>query len=203
MPGGYQVSSKQLMRQAQRVAELASARKVDSTRHKCFVSYHVDDLSEVETFLDDFGSEFIPRSVGVTVEDDFIDSDDEDYIKRRIRELYLSDSTVTIVLLGACTWGRQFVDWEISSSLRNDTVNKRSGLLVYPLPSMNNSATLPDRVKDNWIKDNQTASYARYLAYPSSTSKVRDNIEAAFSDRTSKSNLVDNSRALRTTNSCP
>lgn len=191
------------MFRAQRVAEAASARKVDRTRHKCFVSYHVDDLTEVETFLEDFASEFIPRSVGVTVEDDFVDSADEDYIKTRIRELYLSDSTVTIVLLGGCTWGRKFVDWEISSSLRNDSVNRRSGLLVYPLPSMNNSAKLPSRVRDNWIKDDQEDSYARYLSYPSSTADVRSNINAAFGDRSTKSDLVTNSRALSTGNTCP
>src|SRR5438874_6156605 len=104
------MSSKDLMFRVQRVAEAAAARKTDATRHKCFVSYHVDDITEVEAFLDDFGTEFIPRSVGVTVEDDFVDSTDEDYIKRRIRELYLTDSTVAIVLLGGCTWARKFVD---------------------------------------------------------------------------------------------
>jgi hypothetical protein len=197
------VSSKNLMFRAQRVAEAASARKVDRTRHKCFVSYHVHDLTEVETFLDDFGSEFIPRSVGVTVEDDFVDSTDEEYIKTRIRKLYLSDSTVTIVLLGGCTWGRKFVDWEISSSLRNDPVNKRSGLLVYPLPSMNNSAKLPSRIRDNWIKGDQSSSYARYLSYPTSTTDVRSNIDAAFGDRSTKSDLVTNGRALSSDNTCP
>lgn len=199
MPG-----SRDLMFRAQRVAEAAAARKVDATRHKCFVSYHVDDLAEVETFLNDFGSEFIARSVGVTVEDDFVDSADEDYIKRRIRELYLTDSTVTIVLLGRCTWARRFVDWEISSSLRDDMNNKRNGLLVYPLPSRNNRAILPGRVADNWVADDQGASYTRYLSYPTSTAVVRKHIESAFEDRTEKGNLVDNTRALRRSNaSCP
>ena len=55
-------------------AERASAKSSDSTRHKCFISYHVADLEEVQTFVTDFGSEFIPRSVGVTEEDDFVDS---------------------------------------------------------------------------------------------------------------------------------
>lgn len=197
------MSSRDLMFRVQRVAEAASARKIDATRHKCFVSYHVDDLTEVENFLNDFGSEFIPRSVRVTVEDDFVDSTDDDYIKRRIRELYLSDSTVTILLLGVCTWGRKFVDWEISSSLRNDTTNKRSGLLVYPLPSMNNRAKLPDRVADNWKKDDQAGSYTRYLSYPASTTVLRSNIESAFGDRTMKSALVENSRSLSTANTCP
>ena len=194
------MSSKDLMLRVQRVAEVAAARKTDPARHKCFVSYHVDDLTEVETFLNDFGTEFIPRSVGVTVEDDFVDSANEDYVKLRIRELYLTDSTVTIVLLGTCTWARKFVDWEISSSLRDDTNNKRNGLLVYPLPSRNNTATLPARVGDNWASGDQAASYARYLSYPANTREVRSHIDSAFGDRTTKGHLVDNTRALRTMN---
>lgn len=194
------MSNKDLMLRVQRVAEAASLRKSDSTRHKCFVSYHVADVDEVSQFLDDFGTEFIPRSVGVTEEDDFVDSTDTEYIKRRIREKYLADSTVTIVLLGRCTWGRKFVDWEISSSLRNDPVNKRSGLLVMPLPSMNNSATLSDRIKDNWVKDKPEDSYASYLAYPSSASSLRSKIDEAFLARTTKADKVDNSRALRLAN---
>lgn len=188
------------MREVQRIAELASLRKSDSTRHKCFISYHVADLAEVETFVDDFGSEFIPRSVGVTEEDDFVDSSDTEYIKRRIREKYLADSTVTIVLLGKGTWGRKFVDWEISSSLRNDTVNRRSGLLAIPLPSMNNSANLPARIRDNWVDGDQAASYASYRSYPSSLQGLRNDIESAFQARSSKGHLVDNSRPLRQRN---
>jgi len=105
------MSTKQRMRNVQAFAERVSAQKVDATRHKCFVSYHLADIDEVTTFLDDFATEFIPRSVGVTEEDDFVDSTDNEYIKRRIREEYLTDSTVTIVLLGGCTWARKFVDW--------------------------------------------------------------------------------------------
>jgi hypothetical protein len=189
------------MREVQRLAELASAKKVDSTRHKCFISYHVADLAEVEDFVVQYGTEFIPRSVGVTEEDDFVQSTDTDYIKRRIREKYLSDSTVTIVLLGSGTWGRKFVDWEISSSLRDDTVNRRSGLLVLPLPSMNNAARLPDRVKDNWVKDDEAASYAYYRSYPTTQQSLITNIESAFQARTAKAKLVVNSRALRQQNS--
>lgn len=194
------MTSKQTMNRLQEVALTASARKTDSTRHKCFVSYHVDDMDEVEDFLDTFGAEFIPRSVGVTVEDDFVDSDNEDYIKRRIRELYLTDSTVTIVLLGKCTWARKFVDWEVSSSLRNDTANKRNGLLAYPLPSMDNSARLSDRLRDNWVDGDPAASYLAYKQYPTTAAALRSNIDDAFAARTAKASKVDNSRALRQQN---
>lgn len=188
------------MQEVQRIAESASGKKSDASRHKCFISYHVVDLPEVEAFVRDFGSEFIPRSVGVTSEDDFVDSNDAEYIKRRIREKYLSDSSVTIVLLGQGTWGRKFVDWEISSSLRNDTTNRRSGLLVLPLPSMKNTATLPDRIKDNWVSDKPDLSYVSYKSYPTSLAQMRTQIETAFGARSTKSSLVNNSRVLRQRN---
>ena len=47
------------------------------------------------------------------MEQDIIDIDNTDYVMRRIRELYLKDSTVTIVLIGKCTWARRSIDWEI------------------------------------------------------------------------------------------
>lgn len=188
------------MRQVQNAALAASLRKDDSTRHKCFVSYHVADLEEVEGFVIAFGEEFIPRTIGVTDEDDFIDSADEDYIKSKIRSDYLSDSTVTIVLLGEETWGRKYVDWEISATLRNDPINKRSGLLVIPLPSMQNSANLPARVKDNWAKDTPEQSYAYYKSYPLYNATLRSYIEEAYQARTTKGDLVDNSRPLRQRN---
>lgn len=189
------------MLRLQVLAEQRSAKSADPTRHKCFVSYHVADIDEVTVFLDDYSTEFIPRSVGVTDEDDFVNSTDDEYIKRRIRETYLTDSTVTIILLGTCTWSRMFVDWEISSSLRNDSVNRRSGLLAIPLPARNNAAKLPARVGDNWVQGDPPASYASYESYPSSKQQLRTAVETAFAARTTKSDKVDNSRALRRANS--
>ena len=178
-----------------------AASKSAAARHRCFISYHVADLTEVEAFVDAYGSEFIGECLGVTEDDNFVDSKDEEYIKQRIRELHLSTSTVTIVLLGRCTWARRFVDWEISSTLRSDPVNKRSGLLVMPLPSMNNSAILPARVKDNWVEGSPSDSYASYVSYPTSGTQLRGYIQSAFDARTAKADKVKNSRSLMTTNS--
>lgn len=195
--------AKELMWKIEKTAAHASERKIDNTRHKCFLSYRVTDVEEVEEFLDDFGSEFIPRSIGVTAEDDFIESDDDEYIKRRIRKLYLTDSTVTILLVGSCSWSRKFIDWELSSSLRNDSANRRNGLLAISLPSAE-SSRLPLRVKDNWVYKEPTLSYALYKKYPKSANALRTHIESAFQARTEKAALVDNSRSLRKNDSsCP
>ena len=40
-----------------------------------------------------------------------------DEISRRVRDDYLSDSTVTVVLVGKDTWRRKHVDWEIAATL--------------------------------------------------------------------------------------
>lgn len=187
-----------------RLAESISKRTTFATRRKCFVSYHNADIDAVGDFLDDFGSVFIPKVVGIKESDPLIESTDRDYIMRKIREKYLTDSTVTIVLLGRCTWSRRFVDWEIASSLRNDPNNKRSGLLAIPLPPKRTSAHLPDRVKDNWTKGDSAASYAEFRSYPDNDSDLRRGIEAAFAARTDKSHLVDNSRKLFSYNrTCP
>lgn len=170
-------------------------------KHKCFVSYHVADMDEVESFVDKYRSAFIARCVGVTEEADFVNSTDEEYIRRRIREDYLTDSTVTIVLLGKCTWSRKFVDWEISSSLRNDSSNKRSGLLAIPLPSMDNKPKLPDRIRDNWQDDDEVNSYALYKPYPTSIQQLKQLINSAFDSRSTKGDKVNNSRGLSKRNS--
>ena len=182
----------------QRAALLAEMRSNDQTRHKCFISYHQDDEDEVIQFIDDYSSVFIAKVLGVSDADDFIDSSDTDYVMRRIRELYLTDSTVTIVLIGRCTWARKYVDWEIASTLRNDSNNKRSGLLGIRLPSAGINPSVPDRLNDNLPKSYGTDGYARYIIYPPNDDFLKTCIEDAFTARSdySRYGLIDNTREL-------
>lgn len=186
----------------QKAALTAAARSDDPTRHKCFLSYHVDDADEVTTFVDDYGEVFIAKVLGITPEDDFVDSDDTDYVMDEIRERYLTDSTVTIVMVGKCTWSRRFVDWEVYSSLRNDKNNKRSGLMAVTLPSASAyvDKKLPARVADNVLGSDGDEGYARWWKYPSSAESLRSLIEIAYDARASKASLIDNTRSRRTTN---
>lgn len=183
----------------QKLAERASQRSTDATRHKVFISYHVGDESEVNTFLDEFGDQFIGTAIGVTEEDDFVNSGDTEYIMNQIRERYLGDTTVTLVLMGRCTWARRYIDWEIYSSLRKYKEYPISGLLAITLPSVaNGPKKLPARVDDN-VDDSK--GYARWWKYPETKSGLRSMIEEAFEARKSKSDLIDNTRERRTNNS--
>ncbi|MDE2933143.1 MAG: TIR domain-containing protein [Chloroflexota bacterium] len=160
-------------------------------RRKCFISYHVDDAAAVKTFLEDFGDVFIAKEIGVSDEDDFIGSDDREYVMRRVRELYLTDSTVTIVLVGKCTAKRKYIDWEIASTLRNDPKNKRSGLLGINLKSMGNRGLAPPRLEVNRGKDD---SFGFYYSYPGSNADLRTMIENAYGRRST--HTPDNSAEL-------
>lgn len=190
-------------RQLQAFADRVTALKSDSTRHKCFISYHAADTEAVTKFISDFGTEFIAKTVGVTDEDDFIDSNDSDYIMGQIRSKYLADSTVTIVLIGQCTWARRYVDWEIYSSLRSSKLSKVNGLLAIQLPG---GGKIQARVDDNIDRDANATDlgYARWMAYPGSKATLRSWISDAYTARTSRSYLIDNSRPRRLSSaSCP
>jgi MTH538 TIR-like domain (DUF1863) len=134
---------------------------------------------------------------------DPVNSEDEEYIKSQIGAKYLSDTTVTILYVGQCAWGRKYVDWELSSSLRNDPVNKRNGLMAIT-PADQSTNTLPARLRDNLAKDGSMYARYYYYYYPQSESSLRAWIEDAFKARDSRANLIDNTRALRKINSqCP
>lgn len=166
-------------------------------RRKCFISHHRADAHAVNGFIDRFGAgNFIKR--GVTMPSEVIDSDNVDYVLRRIRELYIKDSTVTIVLIGRCTWARKFVDWEVQSSLRRPTDGLPNGLLPILLDSSVRPA-LPNRVKLN-----RDSGYAHYHYYPSDSATLGDWIEDAYQARTSRAHLIENPRERFTYNrQCP
>jgi hypothetical protein len=179
------------------------------TRRKCFISYHHRDEAEVRAFVDRFIDVFIPKGIGggVTDDDNFINSDDKDYVLRRIREKYLADSTVTIVMVGRCTWERKYVDWEIASTLRHDPNNVRSGLLGITLPSVAAYATrkAPVRLSANQKVDGADG-YARWNQYPGSDAALRGVIEDAYSARgdVDRTRLIQPRGSIKTNNSpCP
>lgn len=155
-------------------------------RHKCFISYHHADKKAVDEFCDKFDGTFIRR--GITMPEDIINSNDTDYVMRRIRELYLKDSTVTIVMIGKCTWARKFVDWEVQSSLRQSSSGPApNGLVAIQLWS--SYTKLPHRVNLN-----VDSGYAKFYKYPSTQILLSSIIDEAFEARTSKANLIKNPR---------
>jgi len=108
---------------------------VAQVSHKVFICYHhandqayKDALLKLNVLYDIF--------VNGSVDTGDIDEGlDDQAIREKIRDDYLQDSTVTIVLVGTGTKKRKHIDWEIYSSMYDGKVNKKSGVLVINLPS--------------------------------------------------------------------
>ena len=103
--------------------------------HKVFISYHHQNDQIYKEALIEFGRHFgvfIDKSVDTG---DISENLSDQTIRERIRDEYLRDSTVTILLVGTETKGRKHIDWEIYSSMFDGVRNKRSGILVVNLPS--------------------------------------------------------------------
>jgi hypothetical protein len=154
--------------------------------HKVFVSYHhANDQAYRDAFEHMFATTynvFISRSVQIG---EIAPRLDTDTVRAKIRDEYLRDSTVCVVLIGTLTWQRRHVDWEIASSIRQTKLSSRSGLLGILLPTHPSYYTtgydggiVPPR-----LVDNQTCGYAKIYNWSTNPSDVAAWIEESYQRR--------------------
>lgn len=181
-------------------------------KHKVFISFHHDDddyRKKFETLIDSI-------SVNRSVQDGDIDPNYKtETIRQSIRDRHISDTTVTIVLIGPNTWRRKHVDWEIGYSLTNTNQNNRSGLIGILLPNYEphfrssfllncethftqdhkiyTPCNIPPRLYDN-IQN----GYARIYSFPRSKMDLKQWVHEAYLRR--KSHNPNNNRAYYSNN---
>lgn len=163
-------------------------RKARAMARRIFVSFHQADELEVAQLQTSLSPHFDEvrtigaKSLGDEL-DDRIDSDDSDYVMRRIRERYIAGTTCTIVAIGQCTWARRYVDWEIAATMRNNPSDPRGGIFAMQLPSAqrNGHQRLPKRLASNVERDSNgnQSGYGRFFM-PLSPSSVQSEVEAAI-----------------------
>lgn len=108
--------------------------------HKCFISFKAEDADYKKKIHDELDVDMIDKSLHEP-----INSEDENYIMKKIREDYLSDSTVTIFLIGSYgaenrgEWEQRFLKRELQASLYHGDGNTQNGILGVVLPEMYNS----------------------------------------------------------------
>ncbi len=154
-------------------------------RHRVFISFHHDDQEYKDWFVQMMGDDIVDESVG---DGDINDRNvPTDAIRQRIRDNFIRDATVTIVLIGPCTWQRKHVDWEIGSSLRDTKRNSRCGLLGILLPNHPdygkeecNLRLIPPRLA---INCKGTKPYASIYNWSNHQSNIRRWIDDAFKRR--------------------
>ena len=157
-------------------------------RHKVFVSYyHADDqiyknrLVEMNYYNFEKGKrEFIFEDYSVR-DGDIDDSLSAEQIRRIIRDEYIRDATVLILLCGNNTKYRKHVDWEIHAAMFDTELNPKMGIIVINLPSIRqgiyaNSEEEKKIISDSssWLKLNTRSEFERY--YPYLPSRIIDSL---------------------------
>lgn len=153
--------------------------------HRVFISYHHakdEDYKDRILRLNRTHNIFVDSSVDTG---DIDENLDDQSIKTKIRDEYLRDSSVTILLVGTETKHRKHIDWEIFSSMYDGKVNKKSGILVVTLPSTKcthftaphdgeKTAVYPEQAQ--WMTIDNRAEYVR--RYPYLPDRIIDNLLA-------------------------
>ncbi len=140
---------------------------------KVFISYHHANDQEYKDYLINL------NTVYEIFEDCSVDTGDisddltSEAIRTKIRDEYLRESEVTILLCGAETRFRKHIDWELKSSMIDGAVNRKSGILVINLPTVTNS----EICKTSFSTDEQQ------LIYPEIPSWIRFERKSQYQER--------------------
>jgi len=153
--------------------------------HKVFISYHhANDQAYKELLLSINRENQIFTDASVDI-GEINEGLSDERIREKIRDEYLRDTTVTILLVGLETKKRRHIDWELYSSMYDGTVNKKSGILVVNLPSVNctyydathageKECVYPENT--SWMKIDTRSEYER--RYPYMPPRIIDNLLA-------------------------
>lgn len=106
-------------------------------KRTCYISFKTEDIEYKKYISDYLNIDMIDKSLDVP-----INSNNPDYIMSKIRSDYLSDSTVTIHLIGSYSAentymeDQTYIKRELQASLYDGENNTRNGILGVVLPSM-------------------------------------------------------------------
>jgi hypothetical protein len=162
-------------------------------RRRIFVSYHHHGD---RYYYEDFSRRYAAMYDAIqdnSVERE-IDSDDSEYVMRRIREEYITGSSCTVVLCGHDTPWRKFVDWEIKA-----TLDKQHALIGVVLPTSrvthDGTHLVPDR-----LADNVQSNYAVWTFWASLVNEPRLLTTCLEAANARSASFIRNERALRRRN---
>lgn len=161
-----------------------------ANKHKVFISYYHDDdqyyKDKIESWNDIYDL-FVDFSVNDGDIDDTNMSDET--IRVKIRDEYIKDSTVLVLLCGPNTKHRKFIDWELHAAMYDTEKNPKMGILVVNLPlCKNNIRAVEDREKEivapytTWTSFSTRAEYEK--SYPDIPSRIIDSLVTKHSDIT-------------------
>ena len=157
-------------------------------RHKVFISYyHFDDQYYKNKLVEmkylnlekwKYESIFDDYSVGYGDIDDTFMTPEQ--IRRKIRDEYIKDATVLVLLCGKNTKKRKHIDWESHAAMYDSEVNHQMGIIVINLPEIKQGSRASEDSEKNLIAPNANwcslSKRAEFVfAYPYMPSRIIDN----------------------------
>ena len=157
-------------------------------RHKVFISYYHHDDQTYKDYLINM-QELTPDTWQLqsifedcSVHENEIDDTGltSEQIRCIIRDEYIKDATVLILLCGQNTRKRKHIDWEIHAAMYDSDKNPQMGILVINLPNINQSVRASTNeekplLSDNghWFSLKTRQEFEQY--YPYMPSRIIDN----------------------------
>jgi len=162
-----------------------------AVKRKIFVSYHyANDQQYYNELSRHFSATYdIIQDNSLDRE---IDSDDADYVMRKIREDFISGTSCTLVLCGAETPNRKFVDWEIKA-----TLDKKHALVGVHLPSA--PRTQAGIIVPSRFYKNHQSGFARFVNWDNlfnPQTGLKHIVEEAVQHAQANTAKIDNSEPL-------
>ena len=165
-------------------------------RHKVFISYYHQDDQDYKNYLiqlieynPNLGRyQFIFDDYSVS-ENDIDDTGmSDEAVRKEIRDNYIKDATVLILLCGKHTKDRKFIDWEIHAAMFDTKNNPKLGILVINLPTLNGQNHIQSGQDDeksiigspslSWFTVNSRSEYEK--RFPYLPSRIIDNYESSL-----------------------
>jgi hypothetical protein len=105
--------------------------------HKAYISFKTEDMSYKDEIQGWEHLDYVDKSLNQAIK-----STDPDYVLQKIRDDYLSDSSVTVFLIGKYSaenlgeFEQYYIKKELQASLYNGVGNTKNGILGVVLPDM-------------------------------------------------------------------
>lgn len=163
-------------------------------RPRIFVSYHhAGDQAYYDHFSRSFHDQY--EAIEDRSLDRVYDSDDMDYLRWAVADNDIKGTSCTIVLCGAQTYKRKFVDWEIKA-----TLDDKHGLIGVQLPTavsnFQGDVVVPDR-----LYYNIQSRYALWVHWNAlNVASLRIWIAAARVNATNNKDRIVNAHAIKQRN---
>lgn len=138
--------------------------------------------SRFENLMSGYTEKMISKAVS---EGDINVNNSTETIRQIIRDEFISDASVTVVLIGPETWKRKHVDWEISSSIKDTKNNPRCGLIGILLPThpSYNQPTYNQYIIPPRLYYNDLCGFAKIYNWTEDTTSIQNMIHNAFERR--------------------